>query len=266
MTQRNRRPGHARFMVLAALAMLPFLAGCQTQSERQPPEESPRQFKRNPQPQQVVRVHGRVPPSVALKFMAQYALTEEAFKDPKCEPRRYKGQIPVFFDFVHFEDVKITRNGDRYEAQLPIDLMQPSACAWEFMELVVVLAKDGKWDEKSMVSGVSPAPISPYFKGAEGECDDDKSSKSTKRQTLHGTTRTSTLPCRAVENTYATPVWVRCEMFRLDKGDPEPPRFYCGTGSYDRFKQSHLVTPQTREVQMDIYDLAVDPDPYQPKP
>jgi len=65
---------------------------------------------------------------------------------------------------IYHHPVPIRRTGSRYEADAPVDLVEPGECRWAPFALNYVLRKDGR----AQVVPVPPAPLVWFKEGSPG--------------------------------------------------------------------------------------------------
>jgi len=224
------------------------IVGCQQirQTEKAP--------KLNPDPKQVVRITGRIPPSLEIRMSASYSIdnihtrtgpAHTEVVDEACRPTLKFGMIPMDpGEYSRSEELKIERNGDRYETRFVVDRYLAGRCGWQFDGIGASVAKDRNYSQIVTLPR-QVALNSPYAEGG-WPCP-------------HAWAST----CPAVSNPDPTPVIVRCEMY-ASKESGKRPSLMCQGYEKIAYKKTHYVTPQTKEMAVDFYDVALEPDPIQP--
>jgi hypothetical protein len=198
----------------------------------------------NPRPKQIVKVFGRIPSSLEMEITINYSADDKS-PHPECKPTRQEiitGQ--GLSKYGRGELLKITRKGERYEGSFAMDKYQAGRCGWYFQSLVAVVGKDGVRDKKHVDLVENPILM---------PAQDYDPSQTICANPWHET-------CPAVSNAEPTPVIVRCKMFQSDDLS-DPPGLICNGYLRKPFKQTHYTTSETQEVEVNFYDLTVDPDP-----
>ena len=221
---------HRLKFFLLSIFLLPSMASCSTKPL--PPVE-------NPNPKHIVKVSGYVSKDLNIRLLANYAVTKE---QRSCFPRSAHDYKTL--DFLRQYSMEIERNGERYDAILPVDLLQPGECEWRFSHVSAVIVRGDKVNDPSLTS--TPLIDSYAYFGdhkVEGQSDcpwpDDSS-------------------CPTISNSDNTPVWVRCNT--LVYGKPEKAGLNCSVSKVIP-KATHLLKPDTQAVEINFYDIERDKDP-----
>lgn len=232
---------------LMAALLLPGIVGCQ--QIRQTEKAS----QLNPHPQQAVRITGRIPPSLEIRMFALYSIdrihtrtgpAHTEVVDEACRPTLKFGMIPIDpGEYSRSEELKIERNGDRYETRFVVDRYLPGRCGWQFDSIGTAVAKDGK---RSEAVTLQTQTVFKATSASTPNCDPAWNDA-----------------CPSVGNSDPTPVIVRCEMY-ASKESGKRPSLMCQGYEKIPYKKTHYVTPQTKEMAVDFYDVALEPDPIQP--
>jgi hypothetical protein len=146
-----------RFLLMLCFAVAtPLVAtGCQAgeKSTRVAADASSRDAILNPKPKQVVKLHGRVPPSLRFEFWVRYSMDD--VKAEGCRPRDATGGfLPMLGDFTRVETLApLYLAGNRYQAELVVDKYLPGPCGWAFEEIKAVVVKDGRGGGSALHDG-----------------------------------------------------------------------------------------------------------------
>lgn len=222
--------GNAAARVLLLCLLLPLIAGCRTK-EGDTPELAPRL---NPHPKQMVRIFGRIPASLEVELIATYSIGDV------CEPKSPLTMLRNIEEYTRVEKLNFKRDGDRFEARFMVDKYLPGACEWGFGGVGTWVVKDGNQQD---VETFEPAVVEIDSGNKLAQCSNFELEY-----------------CSEAMNSDPSPAIVRCEIFMLDEMDKQPGLLCQGTEKRV-YKRTHLVTPRTREVEVNFYDLALDEDP-----
>lgn len=234
-------------MLLAAssvLVLLPTLGGCQSHDASSPAVELKKAIARaeNPQPEHIVEIDGRLPPSLGIVLFAQYWTDTE---DRSCfvMPQAEWGQGPNYFR----EQLTIERQADRYQARVIVDKFLPGQCNWALKSVDANIVRTKSRNDVGSVEDL----ISTYLyrggsdsSGCDGTGYDD---------------------CPEEENALAAPVVVPCKTADSNgkkNGDRASRQsLFCNALTKRSYKEGHRLRPEHKKVQIDFYDLEIDPDP-----
>lgn len=220
---------------LVCVLLLLTMVGCRTKESSTPEEIAP---ILNTHPKQTVRIFGRIPASLEVKLEAYYTITNE---QKPCAPRLVANFIaPDFESYSRTEALKLQRNGDRFEAVFAVDKYRPGLCEWRFEAITSSITKDGN---RLDIESFEPAIIEIDNGEKLSSCSDYEREY-----------------CSEAMNSDPTPAVVRCELFVSDDPDKQPSLLCQGTEKRV-YKRTNLVTPKTREVEVNFYDLTLDEDP-----
>lgn len=229
-----------------AVAIALLATGCQAGERARPAAEaSSRDAVPNPRPKQVVKLHGRVPPSLRVEFLVWY--TMEDVKADGCRPRDVTGGfLPFLGDFTRVDTLESRYlNGNRYEAKLVVDKYLPGPCGWAFDRVIAVVVKDGKVGDSKFTTGTSSPVINNNTDGLF----------------VPYCYRPDSHNCPVRQNADPVPVLLLCE-FTSSPIEGEPDFFTCADHFPGiNYKQTHLLDEGTSEVMLDLYDLHFDSSP-----
>jgi hypothetical protein len=228
-------------LILLGLAIA--LVGCQTNTDVSNSDILTPVI--NPHPKHLVRIVGRIPKSLEIEFGSGYAISDSKKNIPGCWPTVEQQWGSMGIDkFSRGEDLKIIRDGERFEANFMVDKYLPGDCGWGFYAVGVTVAKDGRRDEKATVD-TDPIRVNPVYENEnQGLCSSDYD-----------------VSCPNVSNSDPTPVIIRCYMFTPKDEPDRTPSILCGGYEHFGFKRTHYVTPETRKIQINFYDLELEADP-----
>ncbi len=222
--------GNAAARALLLCLLLPLIVGCRTK-EGDAPELAP---LLNPHPKQMVRIFGRIPASLEVELAATYGIGDV------CEPKSPLTILRNIDKYSREDKLNIKRKGDWFEARFVVDKYLPGACEWGFGGVGTWVVKDG---DRQDVETFEPAVV-----------ENDSGNK------LPQCSNFEREYCSEAMNSDPSQTIVRCGIFMLDETDKHPGLLCQGTEKRV-YKRTHLVTPQTREVEVNFYDLALDKDP-----
>lgn len=236
-----------RFAQWFLLALMTTTTGCLADSgaQRDTAVADPREAILNPAPRQIVKLQGRVPPSLRFEFRVRY--TMEDVKAEGCRPRDATGGfLPMLGDFTRVETLQPRYlDGNRYEAELVVDKYLPGPCGWAFDEVKAAVVKDGKVGDRNFTTGTTSPVIDNNTDGKfTGFC-----------------TEFSDHECPFRQNSDPTPVLLLCSIGSMPYPKPRD-YFTCGNrfpGA--RYKQTHLLDAKAQEISLDFHDLTLEPSP-----
>lgn len=229
-----------------AVTIALLATGCQAGERARPAAEtSSRDALPNPRPKQVVKLHGRVPPSLRVEFLVRY--TMEDVKAEGCRPRDVTGGfLPFLGDFTRVETLQPRYlDGNRYEVELVVDKYLPGPCGWAFDEVNAVVVKDGKVGDRDFMAETTSPVIDNNTDGLfEPYCYQPNSHN-----------------CPVRQNSDPVPVLLLCSNRSLT--NPKPRTYLtCGDRFPDtNYKETHLLDAKTSEVLLDSYDLTLESSP-----
>lgn len=235
------RPFETSIRLVWLSLLLPAIASCQ---------QAPPGPELNPDPKHIVRISGRIPASLEVSMSVSYTMGDAYTRTyppgatppdnyEACKPRMtLGGLVPLDSDdYSRGQRLDIRRNGEYYETRFVADKYLPGECGWKFRGVGASVVKDGEEGELSgLIARGHLGAKEPYCKP------------------------NSELGCATLKNSDATPVIVQCEIFTSDDPEKEP---WLTCRGYEKFayKQTHIVTDDTRSFVVNFYDLAVDQDP-----
>ncbi|MDR1075378.1 MAG: hypothetical protein LBL59_03510 [Xanthomonadaceae bacterium] len=227
--------------------LLPMMASCQTVENRDaeasvPPEaftaENWYQVEK-PNPKQIVRIHGRAPETLDIFIMARYVATNAA--DDRCwRPARHFGSELLWSR----RRLPIRRDGDRYEAELIVDKYLPGPCGWRYEASSAGVMRAGHPDDLTRYGGWVIDSSRYDVDDSLPRCKPMRNGPDCSEERLW---RSS--------NHDETPVEVPCHVGEIES---EIAYFICQR-SYGIYKKRHLLRPDTREIEINFYDLDNDP-------
>jgi hypothetical protein len=238
-------------LLLCFVVAMPLIAtGCQAgeKGTRVAVDASSRNIILNPTPKQVVKLHGRVPPSLRFEFWVRYSMDD--VKSEGCRPRDTTGGfLPMLGDFTRVETLAPRYlEGNRYETELVVDKYLPGPCGWAFDEIKAVVVKDGRVGDRLYTTETTSPVVDNNTDGKfEVHC-----------------TQFDHHSCAFRQNADSGPVMVLCEMFQSIRANRSP-SLYCSEQYGSRYKQTHLLNHDTRGITIDFYDLAQETSPVAPK-
>lgn len=238
---------HPRFAVLALL-LLPSLASCTGHLAPQP----------NPNPKHVVRVTGRIPSSLHVKFFAHYFIDSKA---SECTPSLLQqwGGAGIW-NYFREDELEVKRVGEHYETTFAVDKYLPGTCHWVFDGVSSRIVRDGGSDQMdgsgTIISGYT-LQHPDYMERCHAEVDERL--------------------CPLQYNSLDVPVVVPCQLRINDTSFPgaEPgtvippettPHLSCYSNE-KRLKREHMMRPSTTHVEVNYYDTEIEalpPDPVLP--
>jgi hypothetical protein len=240
------------FLLLGISTMAALLTACNGVNNRE--DDKLLTPMLNPKPKQVVKVFGRAPESLEISLGVSYSPSSRA---KGCEqPETPLKDLLPFPDadtlakmliegrkYVRNEPLKITRKGEYFETSFVVDKYLPGFCQWGFSGGGASPSKDGM----RLYSGAG------LFEAVG-------------RKTIYNNPEDCAFPsddqCGLVTNPEPTPVIVRCKILEADPNKPgDTPELQCESYEPVSFKRQHLVTPDTREIEVRFYDLDEEPDP-----
>jgi hypothetical protein len=236
--------------IIVLTLLLPSLVSCRTQQpiNTEQAQTLPRPAV-NPKPQQVVKIHGRLPKQLNLVLGAEYWATTPG---PACDAETATWDINHGMRRQRITDLmEIRRKGVTYETELIVDKYPPGACGWKYSYTSEVITKlnnskdDGTTDMKVI--------------SAERYVVDD----SVPRCRPWDKSCTEEMAWR-LRNAKDIPVLVRCQTLPAGEtswSGPYGPNFTCQDPLNDSYKKGHLLKPDTRQIQIDVYDLDNEKDP-----
>lgn len=236
-----------RFAQVVLLALMTTTTGClaETGAQRGAAAASPRDAVINPKPKQVVKLHGRVPPSLRFEYRVWYTMAD--VKAEGCRPRDATGGfLPFLGDFTRVETILPRYAGDgRYEAELVVDKYLPGPCGWAFSELKATIVKDGRVGDPLYTSRITSPIVNNNTDGQfEVYCTEFDHHR-----------------CPFRQNSDPTPVLLLCEVTSSSfQGRSD---FLACANHYPgaRYKETHLLDAKTTQVALDFYDLNLEPSP-----
>jgi hypothetical protein len=238
-----------RFLLMLCFAVaMPLVAtGCQAgeKGTRVAADASSRDAILNTKPKQVVKLHGRVPPSLRFEFRVWYTMTD--VKAEGCRPRDATGGfLPMLGDFTRVEALAPRyMEGNRYEAELVVDKYLPGPCGWAFEEIKAVIVKDERVGDPLYTIETTTAVVSNNTHGKfEAYCDEF-----------------SQRSCDFRQNSDPTSVLLLCEITSSPwQGKPDflaCSDHYPGVG----YKETHFLDAATSQIVLDFHDLNLEPSP-----
>lgn len=235
-----------RLVMLMSVALVPALAGCQDKLTPQ----------LNPHPTHVVRITGRIPPTLQVQLSAGYGPGNG--KD-ECNIHSWLqlADRSSWEKYGRSQVLALKRSGEHFETSFVVDKYLPGDCQWQFDGVGATVVRNGNFDDADVVSSPLITGFTYYRPNNQNVC--------------IGKDKTT---CEQMENSLDTPVVVPCEMFLYDKPMPgaqpgevippdKTPSLFCSglSGTEGVFKRQHLLVPSTKKVQIYIYDLEIEPDP-----
>ncbi|MDR1076737.1 MAG: hypothetical protein LBL59_10785 [Xanthomonadaceae bacterium] len=224
--------------------LLPMMASCQTVESRDvevtvPPEaftaENWYQVE-NPNPKQIVRIHGRAPETLDIFITAKYR-TSNAMDDRCWRPAARFGSELIWSR----DRLDIRRNGEQFEAYLVLDKYLSGPCGWHYEASTAGATRAGHPNDLSGWGWVI---------GSDRYDVDDSVPRCSAR---------SGPGCRderiwRASNHDDTAVEVPCH---IEKMEDQSASFICQR-TYGEFKTQHLLRRDTQEIQINFYDLDND--------
>lgn len=232
------------------LLLLPGLASCQAGAPSRAQETAAaavRGPQLNPDPKQRVKVHGRLPKHLTIRFVIDYATTS---RDPVCQKQLSLGGFGRGLPLARIEALPARHAGDHFETTLVVDKYLSGHCGWRFRTANAIVARrDGRGQDGSSTN---------VLDGSRYEIDD-----SVPRCRRRNKACTEDRFWRLSNHDENIPVIARCQVKTGAESvyGEAAPSFQCQDIANDSYKKSHLIRPDTQQVRIDVYDLEFDADP-----
>jgi hypothetical protein len=237
-----------RRLVLATLFALPMLGACQSTEPLgrivTPSKVEPSDPPLNPNPQHVVRLHGRAPETLDFRFRIAF-LSTNGEGDCWNHTGFWEGGGEKGWGY----DLYPVRKGEHWEADLVVDRYLPGRCGWDIRAsaMIVVVPLDAQ-EGDSLGAGTRLVVAdardrddeAPICAGRSSRCDEAR--------------------VRRLENSDdALPAQVRCERIPPEKRIAHSTSFICD--HFPEHKMVHLLKAHTQRIRIDLYDLDLEATP-----
>ncbi len=193
-------------------------------------------------PQRKYRVFGRIPPHLRIAMASGFDMYK--FRTPECQAEMQRRGIRSQWGMMN-SPIKVTQTGDRYEAVIVIDRFEDNdPCQWVYQSTEAAIFHKDRPDKQINASLTVDARWYHLPGIRMKRCRRDARACSEERAWIQS-------------NADSKPALILCGTRKWDTGA----QYLCNAKNSNVWKETHLLMPSTKSMQVNVYDIDIEPNP-----